>query len=77
MNCIGHVFSKAGFKLTKKGTLARPSPRHGARYCSSCQTTWHRDVNAARNIMRIFAYLLKHNGARPQAFVHKFAFSGQ
>jgi len=32
-------------------------PLHAVRYCVDCNTIWHRDVNAARNIARMFWWL--------------------
>ncbi|KAI3635164.1 hypothetical protein MIR68_006730 [Amoeboaphelidium protococcarum] len=33
-----------------------------------CLTLWNRDVNAARNISRVFLYRNEHNGERPEQF---------
>ena len=46
---------------------------HGVRWCShqNCTTRrWNRDVNAARNMRRVFLHMLENNLQRPAAFKH-------
>lgn len=45
---------------------------HGVRWCShqNCTTRWNRDVNAARNMRRVFLHMLENNKERPAAFKH-------
>ena len=38
---------------------------HAVRLCRECHTIWNRDVNAARNIARMFWYLREHAGKMP------------
>jgi hypothetical protein len=47
-------------KSGKKGP-----PIYAVRRCQECGTIWHRDVNAARNIARMFWYLREHAGEMP------------
>ena len=48
---------------SKSGKRGRPL--HAVRRCLICHTIWDRDVNAARNILRMFWYLREHDGAKP------------
>ena len=46
---------------------------HGVRWCShqNCTTRrWNRDVNAARNMRRVFLHMLDNNLQLPAAFKH-------
>ena len=38
---------------------------YSVRFCPECRTVWHRDVNAARNIVRMFLHLRFHDGQKP------------
>ena len=49
---------------------------HGVRWCShqNCTTRrWNRDVNAARNMRRVFLHMLEYNQQLPAAFKQKLA----
>ena len=48
---------------SKSGKKGRPL--HAVRRCRACGTIWNRDVNAARNIARMFWYLREHEGKMP------------
>jgi hypothetical protein len=47
----------------------------GVSYCTVCGTTWNRDVNAARNIHRLFLWMVEHNLVRHTNFQHNGALS--
>ncbi len=57
--------------LARRGTFAT----HGVRWCphQSCEKTWDRDVNAARNMRQVFLYMLRNGHRRPTAFQHEGA----
>jgi transposase len=40
----------------------------GLRWCPNCETLWHRDVNAGRNIRLVFLELIKPPHERPPTF---------
>ena len=47
----------------------------GVSYCTVCDTTWNRDVNAARNMRRLFLWMVEHNLVRHPHFQHNGAYS--
>jgi transposase len=48
-----------------KSKKKKGRPLHAVRVCLVCGTIWDRDVNAARNIIRMFWYLREHAGQMP------------
>ena len=47
---------------------------HGVRWCPTCKTTHHRDVNSARNMRKLGIYICKHRYRAPP-FRHEGAYN--
>lgn len=62
------------FKVNRNGKTA-VHEIHGVCWCSNqnCRTTWNRDVNAARNMCKLFWSMVTNGLVYPDPFRHKGA----
>jgi hypothetical protein len=49
---------------------------YGVRWCTDCKSLGNRDVNAARNIRKVFLAMVPRPHTRPAAFKHASALDG-